>query len=199
MNLHVALVIILPIVCNADGQVNRFNHENRFDFLFRTSEPQNTTRTPTDEKIPHNELCNGIFCQDGRCVSDIWMCNDHSTNEDLKTKNEVRNDGSSMIHYIFAVCGILVMVVLLLSCLCSAQEIETKSSDVKYTALKKIKKGTTSTSNSRNVSNSISDNQRLYPLKSDKKSEPEIQYFWGDQQELFPAESYYSDDKLIKV
>ncbi|GFR27531.1 hypothetical protein TNCT_221171, partial [Trichonephila clavata] len=114
-------------------------------------------------------------------------------------KNIMRRRSTATIHYVFAACAIFVLVVLVLSCLCSVQERDAKSNrEVKYTAPKKVKKRPASTSNSRMVPNFNSDNQSLNSLASDKKSQPEIQYFWGDQQETLTAESC-TDDKLIKV
>ncbi|GFS66372.1 hypothetical protein TNIN_468561 [Trichonephila inaurata madagascariensis] len=111
----------------------------------------------------------------------------------------MRRHGSATIHYVFVACAIFVLIVLVLSCLCSVQEREAKSNrEVKYTAPKKVKKRPASTSNSRMVPSFNSDKQSLNSLASDKKSEPEIQYFWGDQQEARTTESC-TDDKLIKV
>ncbi|GFQ73883.1 hypothetical protein TNCT_529811 [Trichonephila clavata] len=80
-----ALVIFLCTFCIVDCQVSRINPKYRLDFLFQRSKLHGDARIPkdTNEKIPRYELCNGVFCQDGRCVPDTWMCDDRSTNENL--------------------------------------------------------------------------------------------------------------------
>ncbi|GFY35016.1 hypothetical protein TNCV_5043921 [Trichonephila clavipes] len=163
-----------------DCQVSRINPKYRLDLLFQRSKLHGDAQAPkgTDEKIPRYQLCNGVFCQDGRCVPDMWMCGDRRTNENLSNYKTFLSEFETEN---------------------SVQEREAKSNrEVKYTAPQKVRKRPASTSNSRMVPNFNSDNQSLNSLASDKKSQPEIQYFWGDQQEARTTESC-TDDKLIKV
>ncbi|GBM86261.1 hypothetical protein AVEN_264511-1 [Araneus ventricosus] len=117
------VAIVFPASCFVRVRatlLNRSRHHPDSRRFTRIDAPQDSPRIFKERgrnKVSRSPVCDGMYCDDGRCVPDYWMCSDGNVDRDSESKKLLWKEGFATVHYAFAGCGIVVIVALLLSCL----------------------------------------------------------------------------------